>query len=482
MIVRLRRTSKRRGGVLIACLTIVMTMAAMSAMLLQLEANRARQQLFGADQKRALNMAEAGLAEAYYGLSVGLTGNVGAPGAPARFGDGLFWVEATEVATNLINLESTGMCGAGRATLALVVRIQPVSIASLGVMGGDSVTVGNRALVDSYDSRVAAAPTEETPESASFRLQSNGDISVGSNAYIDGDATPGPSGSVILSLGAVVAGATAPSNSPVVMPSIDVPELAAKAFSSPLVPTLVTIPSSEGAYGEVYIGPTSKLTIEGPATLSLDELSILDLGHLHFDTTNGPITLYVNDYLNLAPTAKVTFSQRDPKLVSLLIEASATADHNGDLLPDAPVNFNYAGAFYGSVYAPQARLALPNDFQFFGALAAKQLVLGARSKVHFDVALENESLGDASSVQMLSWRVVDVPTSVSRNLSPDPFKSLGVDAATLEKPSESHEDASYQIHIQYLDLLSVQRSYRGPEAAFDWGQVLTVLKLLRQPL
>ncbi len=482
MIVRHRRTSKRRGGVLIACLAIVMTMAAMSAMLLQLEANRARQQLFGADQKRALNLAEAGLSEAYYGLSMGLTGNVGTQAAPARFGDGLFWVEATELENDLVNLESTGMCGAGRATLGLVVRRTPVSIASLGVMGGDSVTVGNRVMIDSYDSRESLAPTEEAPDSASFRLQSNGDITVGSNAYIAGDATPGPTGSVILSLGAVVEGATAPSSAPVTMPTIDVPELPAKAFSSPIVPTEVTIGSTEASFGDVTIGAASKLVVEGPATLALNKLSILDLGHLHLDTTNGPITLYVNEYLNFASTAKVTFSDRDPKQVSLLVAASETKDHNGDLLPDAPVNFNYSGVFYGSVYASSARLALPNDFQFFGALSAKQLVLGARSKVHFDVALEGMTMGDTSSVQKLSWRVINVPSSIARNLAPDPFRSLGVDENALEQPSDAHEDVAYQIHIQYLDLLSVQRSYRGPEAAFDWGQVQTVQKILRQPL
>ncbi len=474
--------STRRGSVLLACLGIVLTMAAMSALLLQLETTRARQQLFSADQKRALNLAEAGLAEAYYGLTVGLTGAVGTPGSPARFGDGLFWVEADELPNELISLESTGMCGVGRATLGLVVRRVPVSIASLGVMGGDRVTIGNRVLVDSYDSRESAAPTDEAPLSNSFRIQSNGDITVGGNARIEGDATPGPSGSVLLSTGATVTGATTPSAAPVTLPTIQTPQLPDKAFTNPLLPSQLALPSGEGAYGDVTILAGSKLTVTGPATLSIEELSIGAAAHLHFDTSAGPITLYVKDWLNLASTAQVTFSNRDPKLLTVMVAASQTQDRNGDLLPDPPVNFSYPGVFYGSLYAPQARLALPNGFEFFGALAAKDLALGGNSKVHFDVALETESNGEASAVNKLAWRVIDVPLEVARKFAPDPFEALGVDPDTLEKPADAHEDAGYMIHILYIDLSDMPRSYRGPESAFDWGQVKSVTKILRQLL
>lgn len=482
MIVNKIGRSHRRGGVLIACLAIVMTMAAMSALLLQLETNRARQQLFGADQKRALNLAEAGLSEAFYGLTIGLTGVVGSQAAPARFGDGLFWVSVEELPDQMVSLESTGMCGVGRATLGLVVRRQPMSIASLGVMGADRVAIGNRVRVDSYDSRESKEPLDEKPESNSFRVQSNADITVGVNSRIEGDATPGPAGSVLLGTGATVTGATAPSSAPITLPTIDAPALPAKPFTAPLPLLGSTIGPGDASYGKVTIGATSTLTIEGPATLVIDELSVAALAKLNLDTSNGPITLYVKDWLNLASTATVTFSERDPKLVTFMVSANQTTDRNGDLLPDAPVKFDYAGVFYGSLYAPAARVAIPSGFQFFGALAAKDLVLGANSQLHFDVALESESNGDASSVQKLAWRVIDVPSAVARKLTPDPFTALGVDDELLEKPAEAHEDEDYQIHIQYIDLFDVQRSYRGPESGFDWSQVKSVMKILRQLL
>lgn len=472
----------RRGGVLIACLAVVMTMATMSAMLLQFEASRARAQLFGADQKRALNLAEAGLSEAYYGLTIGLKGGVGSLESPAVLGDGLFWVEAEHLENGLISLKSTGMCGSGRATLGLVVRREPISVASLGIMGGDRVAVGNRAKVDSYDSRVSLSPTADAPDSSAFRLQSNGDITLGNLTRVEGDATPGPNGSVLLGSGATVTGATTPSNAPVTLPAIDIPELTPEAFGSPLVPTELEISGKEASYASIRIGPGSKLTIRGPSTLAIDEFSVQDLGSLVLDTSTGPITLYVRNWLDLAPLANVTFTKRDPKLLSLLVSASQTADRNGDLIPDAPVRVGYSGLFYGALYAPYGRVALANGFELFGTVAAKELTLGANSKVHFDAALESESNGDASSVSKLSWRVIDVPTEVARTLAPDPFRALNVDADALDKPAEAHEPATYRLLIKYLDLSLTERTYRGPESAFDWGQVKQVLRILREEM
>jgi len=464
-----------------ASLAVVMTIAALSAMLLQIEANRSRQQLFGSDQKRAINIAEAGLSEAWFGLRTGLTGSVGDASAPARFGDGLFWVTATELGDDMISLESTGMCGAGRATLGLVVKRTPVSIASLGIMGADGITVGNRVKVDSYDSNVSAAPDGTTPVSTSFRLQSNGDVTIGSSAKIYSDVTPGPEGSVIVGAGAVVTGATAPSATSEILPQIDVPSFSPRSYTAPATGA-VTIPSGEASYASIVVPPLVTATIVGPATLTLGKLKVADLGVLKFDTANGPITLYVADWLSIAPTATVSFSERDPKRVSMLVNASEYADYDGDSAEDAPVEFDYSGVFYGSLYAPKAALRIPTAFQLFGTVAAKELTVGANSQIHFDVALESESNGDASSVQKLAWNVIEVPEEISRVLAVDPFKALGVNEATLDKPADAHEDVAYQIHISYIDLSDTARTYRGPEADFDWGQVKTVVKLLRAPL
>src|SRR5687768_6199044 len=97
----------RAGSVLVIALMVVMGIAMLAACLLQFSVSMTRNQLHGLDKKRAFYLAEAGLSEAVYGLMTGKTGNVGTSTVPARFGDGLLWVTATESPDGKVFLEST---------------------------------------------------------------------------------------------------------------------------------------------------------------------------------------------------------------------------------------------------------------------------------------------------------------------------------------------------------------------------------------
>src|SRR5262245_15278256 len=109
-----------RGVALIYSVIAVMVVSILAAGFMQLALSVTRRLSSTSDTAQAFNIAEAGLAEAYTGLGVAHTGNVGTVDAPAVFGGGLVWVEATEHASGLVELESTGMYGTGRATLGLV--------------------------------------------------------------------------------------------------------------------------------------------------------------------------------------------------------------------------------------------------------------------------------------------------------------------------------------------------------------------------
>ncbi|MCP3919415.1 MAG: hypothetical protein GY711_28085 [bacterium] len=103
------------------------------------------------ENTRAFYLAEAGLSEAFHGLRVGRRGQIGSATAPARHGNGLLWVDATEQVDGRVRLESTGMCGRGRATLALVV--EPIEL-SLGFFSDEDLHVDSVLLVDGYDSTI----------------------------------------------------------------------------------------------------------------------------------------------------------------------------------------------------------------------------------------------------------------------------------------------------------------------------------------
>src|SRR5262245_59200820 len=128
-----RKARGRRGSVLVIALMVTMGVAMLGACLLQFSASSARGQIQGVDKKRAFYLAEAGLSESIYGLMIGRSGNIGAATSPAKFGDGVLWVEANKTADGRMVLDSNALCGSGRASLSIVVERHSNSVAPLGV-------------------------------------------------------------------------------------------------------------------------------------------------------------------------------------------------------------------------------------------------------------------------------------------------------------------------------------------------------------
>ncbi len=467
--------SSQRGGVLIATLIMVFAVSAICVCLLELDSSRLKRQIAGIDNKCAFNLAEAGIGEAWYGLSVGKSGTVGSITEPARFGEGLFWVEATDLGNHMVGLESTGMSGAGRVTLSQVVKCSPASIPSLGVFGSQRISIGTSALLSTYNSADGKA------EPAPLKLQSNGDISVNTQSVIKGDATPGPLGSVALAAGASVTGSTAPSAAEVSLPAIDAPSFTLEAALAHANPKPLSI-SGNHAYPSINVAAGATLTLTGPAVVVVEQLTVEGTGELAIDATLGEVKLYVSDWLNLKSTSRVTFADVDPTHFSLLVSASGSSDRDGDGAADPAVRFLCDSPFYGTFYAPNARLALPSSFRFFGTLAADTLAIGNLAQVNYDVALLEQDAGVQATVGAVSWRVIEVPVSIARDLTTDPFEALGVVEALLAKPTDAHLDTGFQVYVKYLDLSGAEQYYRGPEASFDWGQVKQVLAVVRQPL
>src|SRR5262245_35226140 len=153
MRTRIERGTRRRrsGSALLLALMIVTVTAVMSMAYLQLSLTKNREQKTSVDAKRAFYVAEAGLSESMYGLAIGKSGNVGSPGLPARFGSGVYWVTEKDEGQGRSTLTSTGLCGAGRAAVSLVVEKSSNSVGALGVFGDQHVTVLSGAKIDSWD-------------------------------------------------------------------------------------------------------------------------------------------------------------------------------------------------------------------------------------------------------------------------------------------------------------------------------------------
>jgi hypothetical protein len=465
--------------VLALALIVVFFIAAMSAGLLQLSSATTRRQTAATNRKLAFYMAEAGLAEGYLGLMVGKTGRVGSRAAPAVYGGGLFWVEATEDAQDdTVTLRSTGMVGNARAVLSAVLEKEEPMVASLGVFADTSVDLPPGSLVDGYDSRLGGyAPPAVATKSMSGsnptrlgRLASNALVRVRGTValptVVDGDLVPGPSNQVALVGNVQVTGSTEPSTASTTLPEIDLPQLSLTpgVVHESGVP-LVVLPGETGMEF-LTVKKGSQAVFQGPATIVLGSLLLEPGGDLTLDNAAGMVNVYVSDALELHKGSTLSTTSQDPSQAMLQVPAAT----------NAPVRLGARADFYGIVLAPESDVVVNTDFELFGALIGRDLRFVGPARLHFDRALEHLSV-ESGLPRLLSWRIVEVVTPRDMGNTLDPFAYLGVDGSDLAGPAAAHEDQP--ITVDYIDREGALRTYAGMESAFDWSEVQSVTEIHR---
>ncbi len=511
-------------------LVAVATVAGLAAAFLQLSTSVARRQVQMRDRMRAFYVAEAALSEAWTAVQLRKTGAVGSEAEPAKFGDGLFWVEATDTGP-FIRLESTAMVASGTATLAIVVQKGKTSMANLGVHSGGNLDLPPGTLLDAYDSRLGygdegaqsgasdedldllleqfkeqveepigeqpllggsalfnpvlpaprgvppleepiggapETPAEPTEPEFAGRIGSGGDISVTGTELlpttVNGDITPGTSGSLTQSENVTITGATDPSAVTVDLPDIEVPSLPAlEGVAHTGASPLLVLPV-EASLPTLSIGRGAKVIVEGPATLVLENLSMAPNASLFLDTSGGPVSIYVTNEAVFSPTARLSNLSEDPTDLNLQISAE----------PENPITIPAGVPIYGMIYAPGAELNIPEGFELFGSLAAAQITFNGPPQLHFDQYLD-EYASDLAKPLLLSWRIVEL-INESKGAG-NPFVRLGVDPAVLKSPANAH--IAQPITIDYVNKSGFAATFTGNEDAFDWSDVRSVDELAR---
>jgi hypothetical protein len=159
---------------------------------------------------------------------------------------------------------------------------------------------------------------------------------------------------------------------------------------------------------------------------------------LALDTSRGPIELYVTDWLALKSLATLTSNAGDTRSVSIQVSASASKDQDGNGSIDPPVVIGATSKFKGSIYAPDAAVTIPSNFEVFGAVAASQLTVKSGAKLHFDTSLLTAASGDPSRPRMLGWRLVELPNVPVVRLRYDALKSLVDTGVTPVRSASAH--------------------------------------------
>lgn len=489
------RSRRERGNALVISLVVVMLAGAMGAAMLQMQTGMTLRQKQSANNKRALYIAEAGLSEAFMAVAQGKSGNVGTADVPATFGDGVFWVEAHEQSDGKIALVSNGLCGSGRFSASVVIQKTTNTLASLGLFGDQQMTVGAGAVIDGYDSTAGTFESQAHQTSAGLTtasgasINANCDILVqgptltlgplrvpiatGPNTYIYGDVHPGKGKSVTAQPNTTITGSTSPNAKTLTLPAISVPTPPAKGDLI-LANGSTEIKDCEATYGIIKVRSGAKLVIKGPDIVVASSIIVESGGKLEFKSDDGPVIVYVKDYLNLVSGSELINGSKDPKNVALLISASQTVDRTGDGVPDPPVTISSSGVFYGMLYAPSGTITIPNNLRIFGSAAALKVTYTTNSRATFDKALLSSSNTMKGMPSMISWKIVELPSVPIVQSAEDPLTRLKRNGVTpVKSAAAAVED---KINITYTDASGAVKNYTGDVASFDFTLVRSVVR------
>lgn len=475
----------RDGGVLALAMIVVLTIAALAAGMLQLSGAVTKRQASAVNTKLSFYMAESGLSEAYAGLVAGRTGNVGSELAPVAFGEGLFWVVATENVDGTTTLQSTGRVGNGRAVLSFVVDRETSSVGSLGFFGADNLVIGPGVSIDAFDSQAVEVEEEQgllgellplgerdpAPEAPSTlgRLASNGSVTIqGTEAApvtIDGNVSSGPSGTVEVRGAVTISGTTGTSMAAVELPAVEVPAHTLEPAVTVQSPTPYTILPGQTALDSLIVEGDSEVIVEGPVTLVLGTLHVKPGAQVTFDSTNGEISVYVLNNLKLEAGSQVMTTAEDAGSVSVQVPG-ATA---------RPILLAATSEFKGVIYAPEASVRVLEPFEVYGSLVGNTLEFVGAVQMHYDVYLDALA-AELGLPTIVSWRILEL-SNPSLAVQMDPFTAMGLDRNALSKPSDGHKDQT--ISIRYKLSNGTDQGYTGLESLFEWSVVDKVTSLTR---
>jgi len=477
---------KRKGGSALVFSLMMVAFVTVSGMaMLQLHIARGRRQGQATDNKRAIYIAEAGIAEAYLAVVQGRTGNIASEAVPAQFANGIYWVEAEDGDDGQVALRSTGLCRTGRFAVSVVVERTYDPITSLGMFGGEQVIVGEGAVIDGFDSRKGAPMDLPTLLSVyadvrgMARVSSNGEVIVeaskSAQTLVHGSARPGVGQAVTIEPGGIVTGSTLPGKSVVALPDLKLPPLTSDGDVT-ISRTDMTISTGEFRYGKIGLSAGNTLTLRGPLTVVLDRLSLADGATLAIDSTDGAVTLFIVEALQVASGAQFSSVTGEPAGFVLLVGANDLVDLDGDGTLEEPVSFSPSGAFTGFIYAPFTDIIVPGDLHVIGGLVAESLTLQPGARMSFDAALGSTGVTLTGLPRLVAWRIVALPDAEIVTLRLDPLKKLSEDGVTPTKSS----DASLEgwVKMEYFDNSGILQTYSGLASGVNWGSIKTVVRVM----
>lgn len=250
---------------------------------------------------------------------------------------------------------------------------------NFGLFGDSNVTLGGRAVTDSFNSKNGAY---KAPGGANGDVGTNGTgqgtVQLTGNAAVGGDVVVGMGGDPATAIQAAKNATISGTKS---------------AATSPTTLTSVTIPSFLTDSGALSVSGQNTVTLPG-GTYWYDSISVSGGGSVKFA---GPATIYVSGTVSISGSGTVTSGDLPPNLTIKVKD-------------DVNVSVTGGGTFYGAIYAPKSDVSISGNGALFGAVVGKTLSFSGSGKdplmIHYDEALQTAGAGSGTGnkIQMRSWQ------------------------------------------------------------------------------
>jgi len=375
-------SAARRGAALIVAVLFMLVLGGMAASLAVLNATFHKEHSRSREEARSFYAAEAGANEALAVLMERGRAEAEALVYPRSLGEATYRVEVAfgdadpAVRADRVRLRSVG--NAGVRPVGVELMLERVRNGDFGraIAGDESVLLETGCMVDSYDSGDGPYPTAVAYANSAGHVASNDDIVFQANVAVYGDVMAGPMGTVDDSAtGITVDGEVGMAEALIGFDPVVVPGFLSSG-SQAVIATTLTL-TGDVYYTDIDID-AGTLVIVGPARVVLDDLDLDSMSELQIDATNGPVEIYGTGDFFLAENSDITVTTPQPRDVALYLTGSNMGTGTDMIILDSD------GDFHGTIYAPDARIDVDNEFHVYGAVKARSVQLEFDGEVHFD--------------------------------------------------------------------------------------------------
>jgi hypothetical protein len=383
--ITLNKGKSESGIVLIVCMILLLMLSIIG--IASLMTSDTEVDISGNSQHSitAFYLADAGVEKAYAVLQDSLDWRYGF--TDEQLGHGTFTVEVFDSVTHpylqsRVMVISTGRMGEAKSTIEAVFSPRFRTPFQYGAYGRESFDMLGGGMIDSYDSDLGSYASQAIngPDGNGYmfagengNIRSEGEIKLGGNAQLHGDATTSMTGGFTFGGGTGMYGDSLRTTEPF-------------GFDS--------IPSGDIINAQANNVASTNLTLTGSATYDpvTDALNagsgdsvIFSSGTYYFSSVN----FTSGADLVLAPGADVTIYITGPWDTSggSVINTDATAANLHIYSTGAMFDFSGGSYLCAAIFAPNADMVVTGGSHFFGSVIARSFNNGGGTTLHFDEAL-----------------------------------------------------------------------------------------------